>query len=343
MNEERAVDTGAWDGSAAMSACANSDDPAAAYRAICAGRRAGDPDLQSSWALPHHSSPGDGPNAAGVRNALSRLPQTEGLTNREAAQRHLDAHMAEINPARNEWRPVHENLYREMEGYEFRDAADEGLPILSGHFSVFDQWTTIASVYEGQFRERIAQGAWTKTLKENRDRIRMLFNHGKDILGNQVIAVPIDLREDGYGGFYESEVLEGVPQLIVSGLRRKQYGASMRFRVTREEVDRHPKESDGNPEGLPERTVREAELMEFGPVTFAAYPSATATLRSLTDDYVRSFSTAPEAPSTLDAGDEPHLEPERREPVVVVPAIVPVIRRFRSDEDWHAYLHKEFR
>ena len=66
-----AVDEGAWDGNAAMSYCAQSDDPAAAYAAICAGRREGDPALQSTWALPHHSEPGDPPNADGVRNSLS--------------------------------------------------------------------------------------------------------------------------------------------------------------------------------------------------------------------------------------------------------------------------------
>ena len=102
-----AVDETAWDGPAAMSRCAGSDDPAAAYRAICAGRRDGDPAVQSTWALPHHANPGDPPNADGVRNSLSRLPQTEGLTNAEAAQAHLDAHMAEISPAeRSDYQPV---------------------------------------------------------------------------------------------------------------------------------------------------------------------------------------------------------------------------------------------
>src|SRR5689334_1904928 len=93
------VDNGAWDGPAAMSACAQSDDPAAAYEAICAGRRDGDPALQSTWALPHHSHPGDPPNAAGVRNSLSRLPQTDGLTNAQAAERHLQAHLEDIQQA----------------------------------------------------------------------------------------------------------------------------------------------------------------------------------------------------------------------------------------------------
>ncbi len=93
------VDTTVWDGAAAMSDAAQSDDPAAAYAAICAGRKAGDPSLQSSWALPHHKTPSDGPNVAGVHAALSRIGQAQGLTNRQAAQNHLDSHMAAIDIA----------------------------------------------------------------------------------------------------------------------------------------------------------------------------------------------------------------------------------------------------
>lgn len=93
------IDNGAWDGAQAMSDAAASDDPAAAYEAICAGRRDGDPAIQATWALPHHLHPGDPPNADGVRNSLSRLPQTQGLTDEAAAQRHLDAHMADIQDA----------------------------------------------------------------------------------------------------------------------------------------------------------------------------------------------------------------------------------------------------
>lgn len=91
-----AVDESEWDGSRAMGQC----DSAAQYRSICAGERSvGEPDERQHWALPHHYL-GKGPNAAGTRNALARLPQTQNLTNREAAQRHLDAHMREISPER---------------------------------------------------------------------------------------------------------------------------------------------------------------------------------------------------------------------------------------------------
>src|SRR3990167_7121477 len=94
-----AVDDSEWDGNAAMVACGKADNPAAAFRAVCAGRRDGPPDQRSSWALPHHRGPGMAPNADGVRNSLSRLPQTKGLVNRRAAQRPLDAHMTTIQAA----------------------------------------------------------------------------------------------------------------------------------------------------------------------------------------------------------------------------------------------------
>lgn len=96
--ETAAVDSTAWDGGAAMSHCASSSTPASCYSAICAGKRAGDTAEQSTWALPHHKTPGGPPNAAGVRNALARLGSTQGLTNQAAAKAHLEAHMKAVSP-----------------------------------------------------------------------------------------------------------------------------------------------------------------------------------------------------------------------------------------------------
>lgn len=85
------VDESAWDGNAAMSSCSTASD----YRSICAGEKTiGDPDERQHWALPHHKSPGAAPNRAGVNNALSRLPQTQNLKNRSAAESHLHAHQS---------------------------------------------------------------------------------------------------------------------------------------------------------------------------------------------------------------------------------------------------------
>lgn len=92
------VDNSAWDASKAWSAGAASDDPAAFYRGICAGRKAGDPSTQGAWALPYKYSPSSAPNASGVRNALSRLQQTQGLTNESEARATLEKAMKAVSP-----------------------------------------------------------------------------------------------------------------------------------------------------------------------------------------------------------------------------------------------------
>ena len=91
------VDNSTWDGPAAMAACKSSDKPSSCFTAICAGKKDGDPNTEDAHALPHHKKPGDPPNHNGVANALARLDQTEGLTNKAAAKAHLEAHMAAIN------------------------------------------------------------------------------------------------------------------------------------------------------------------------------------------------------------------------------------------------------
>jgi HK97 family phage major capsid protein len=208
-------------------------------------------------------------------------------------------------------RPPRDNIVRAVfPGAEVRETTD-GNGTLFGHFAKFNEWTRIDSVFEGKFMERIAPGSFAKTFQEGRSLITL--NHGKDPeLGDKPIAAPEVLREDEQGAYYEAPLLDGVPPLVLSGLRAGQYGASFRFRVTREDLDRKAKVSDYNPDGLPERTIREVELFEFGPVTYPAYAGATAGVRSLTDDYYRDL-IRPDAPS-VDAGAPPHLEPERRDP-----------------------------
>lgn len=78
-----------WDASAALAKCHSASD----YRSICAGEKStGEPDTQSHWALPHHNSPGSGPDKGGVVAALGRWNQTEDLKNKQAALSHLKAH-----------------------------------------------------------------------------------------------------------------------------------------------------------------------------------------------------------------------------------------------------------
>jgi ATP-dependent Clp endopeptidase proteolytic subunit ClpP len=96
------VDNSAWDASRAWAAGAASDDPAAFYKGICAGRKAGDPATQDAWALPYKYSPTAKVNAAGVRGALARFSQAKGLTNEAEAKATLESAMKLVNP---DWAP----------------------------------------------------------------------------------------------------------------------------------------------------------------------------------------------------------------------------------------------
>lgn len=85
-----ATDDAEWDAQAAMSAAGNADDPAAAFRAICAVEHsAGEPSEAQHWGLPHHRSPGAPANAAAIRNARARFDSTQDVSNAEAARRHI--------------------------------------------------------------------------------------------------------------------------------------------------------------------------------------------------------------------------------------------------------------
>jgi HK97 family phage prohead protease len=202
-------------------------------------------------------------------------------------------------------------LVRVAQGVELREAEGESMPTLTGHFAVFDQWTEINSRFEGNFLERVAPGAFSKTFEENRSQMRVLFEHGKDPqIGNKVLGAIKDLGEDERGAFYEVPLLDtSYNRDLLPALRSDLYGSSFRFEVMREQFERTPEASDHNPEGLPERTLQEVRLYEFGPVTFPAYAGATAGLRSMTDEYLRLVVT-PEPSAATTSPDQPAQTPE---------------------------------
>jgi HK97 family phage prohead protease len=183
--------------------------------------------------------------------------------------------------------PPRDDLIRARQelGVERSEGAE--MPTLVGHAAVFNQWTEINSAYEGRFLERIAPGAFKKTISENRDRIRVLFQHGKDPqIGDKPLGPIRALEEDDTGLRYEVPLLDtSYNRDLIPGLDAGLYGASFRFSVLREEFQKRPERTDFNPLGLPERTVNELRMPEFGPVTFGAYANATSGLRSMTDEF----------------------------------------------------------
>jgi len=229
-------------------------------------------------------------------------------------------------------RPPKDDLFRAMQS----GISSEDGRTLTIRLAPADSWAEIESVTEGHFMERFKAGAYRKTMAENPPKI--LFQHGRDPqIGEKIIATTDETGEDAISPFARGQILDGVPELVVDGLRKGVYGSSHRFSVVRDEFNPKPKPSVHNPKGLPERTIAEARLFELGAVTWPAYAQASASLRSLTDEFRLSGITAdaehlrnlvnyidPDAPS-VGAAAEPHPEPERRE--TVAPPTTPTLER----------------
>lgn len=180
------------------------------------------------------------------------------------------------------------DLYRSSRaGLEHR-ADGDGPRTLYGHFTPFDQWSEISSAWEGNFLERTQRGAFLKTIQESRASIRVLYDHGHDPqIGNKPLGPIQVLREEDFGPYYEVPLIDTDYNrgFVIPALDAGLLGASYRFRVIQEVWDEHPSESSHNPRGLPERTIKEAQLYEFGPVTFPQFEGATASLRSISDRF----------------------------------------------------------
>jgi HK97 family phage prohead protease len=193
-----------------------------------------------------------------------------------------------------------------------------------GHFTVWDSWYEIDSYFEGHFMERTVRGSTKKTLREGRASIRSLFQHGYDpIAGDKPLGPVEDLREDDFGAYYEVPLLRDdsgafvdYVASIVPGIRNSLYGASFRFRVLREDFDYEAEPAEHNPKGLPERTLREIQVMEFGPVT--QMRAATGRRDAPNEDDAETTDRTPEG-----AAVGSHLAREEREEPEPVRATTP--------------------
>jgi phage head maturation protease len=175
-----ATDSSPWDANAAMSAC----DSAACYNAICAGRKSGPAEERGSHALPHHKRPGGPANAAGVRAARSRFEQTEGLTNREAARRHVfESHKlpSDVEAEGGSWITFDDPQAQAMFKVDPERRTITGLLV---------PWDRVARA--GFARWRFARGSlrWT-----DESRVKLNKNHERD----QAIAVAVRLQDVAAG------------------------------------------------------------------------------------------------------------------------------------------------
>ena len=149
---------------------------------------------------------------------------------------------------------------------------DDGLT-LDGYGAVFDQWTTIEDNY-GEYRERIAAGAFKRTLG-----LRMpipQFDHcSHPLIGSIPLGRITNLHEDAHGLRVKARLSDNwLVQPVRDAIRDGGVtGMSFRFRIIDEDWARAD-------DGMEERTIREVELYEVGPVVFPAYEQTTVGVRS---------------------------------------------------------------
>lgn len=228
-------------------------------------------------------------DAAHVRNALARAPQSP--FGKQAMPKILAAAKKfGVEAAQNNSRPLPVYVARAIDlPQEYRSANSEadGLGVMTGYFSVFDTWYEVESRWEGKFLERADPDAFTRTIAEDRASMRVLFNHGFDPqVGDKVLGPIRELRPEARGAYYEVPLFDTTYNRdLLPGLKAGVYGASMRMVVRDDAWDDRPERSNHNPEGLPERTILDAGVAEFGAVTFPASPGASAGVRSTTDRF----------------------------------------------------------
>ncbi|MGB3044965.1 MAG: HK97 family phage prohead protease [Xanthobacteraceae bacterium] len=143
--------------------------------------------------------------------------------------------------------------------------------VISGYAVMFGAETVIG----GEFRERIAQGAFTRTLRERPDVVALLAHDSGRVLG-RVSAGTLSLRQDRVGLYFSLQVdpttPEGQTALGTVG-RQDVKGCSFGFRVRAETWD------DGG-DRLPLRTITDVDLAEITLTAFPAYETTSASLRS---------------------------------------------------------------
>jgi HK97 family phage major capsid protein/HK97 family phage prohead protease len=227
-------------------------------------------------------------------------------------------------------------------------AEGEGMPTMVGHFATFGDWYEVDSWIEGHFLESIGRRAFDKTIAESRSQMKVLYDHGQDPqIGNKILGPIEDLRTDRTGPKFAVPLFDtSYNRDLRPGLEAGVYGSSFRFTVEKDAWDQSPEASDHNPAALPERTITEARVFEFGPVTFPANPNATAGVRSTTDAFyqrsrdpdafeallrsaqvARTPVTGAAAEPAEPPSDTPTPEPSRSDtpPAIVEPPIVAVI------------------
>jgi HK97 family phage prohead protease len=199
------------------------------------------------------------------------------------------------------------NIERRFLEIEVRAAGVGEPPVISGMAAVYNRETVIGDF----FREVIRPGAFTRVLSENPDVVGAP-NHNWDTVLGRTISGTLKLEDrDKEGLFYRITVNEN-DQEAMNFYSRVQRGdirhSSFAFTV-RKELWTNPE----NPNDLPLRAVLEVEkLYDVSPVTFPAYPTTTASVRSQVEKIQQEMEQAGQAASGGAEVQAPKVEARRK-------------------------------
>ena len=142
----------------------------------------------------------------------------------------------------------------------------ETAPKITGYAAVFNTWADIG----GWFKESIKPGAFAKTIKESD--VRALMNHNENYVLGRNKAGTLKLGEDSKGLAVEIDPVPATwaDDLLKSMRRGDVSQMSFGFQVNKSEVDY---EKD-------ERILTDVTLFDVSVVTFPAYPTTSAQVRS---------------------------------------------------------------
>jgi len=174
---------------------------------------------------------------------------------------------------------------------EVRDGLN-GVPIITGYAAVFNRDSS-----DMGFIEQVDPRAFDKTIHEAD--VRGLGNHDVNWLLGRSKASTLRMSVDQIGLRYEIDVNQADPDGVraVEKVRRGDWdGSSFSFQAVRDEWN-----WEANP---PQRRLLEVALIDVGPVTFPAYPDATAATRSALEPIAkRSGKDVDELVTALRAGE----------------------------------------
>jgi hypothetical protein len=316
-----------WDGPKNKAALKNGAEESYYRKAFAWADPGSDPKTKKAYKFIHHMVASDGTiGAANVRGSQFGISVLNGNlggadipdADRQGVYDHLAAHLkdAKVEPAELKSGEAGVRVEK-RDGLEverrFLDLTVHALrsegkrqPVIDGIAAVFDQEAVIA----GLFREKIRPGAFRRVLSENPDVVGVT-NHSWDTVLGRTLAGTLKLDEQGNYGLHYSITINQNDQEAVNFYSRVERGdirhSSFAFTV-RKDIWTNPKDS----KDLPLREVVEVEkLFDVSPVTFPAYPTTTAGVRSRLHEF-RPTATASQARSDGREGWKEHAAARKR-------------------------------